>query len=68
MVGQSPTAALRRFFPKTQRNPRSQVHWPTILSSDLAGRPPPPTAIRLRTAERHLASRFRNKTFLLVFA
>jgi hypothetical protein len=31
-MGQSPAAALRRFFPKTQRNPRSQVHWPTILS------------------------------------
>lgn len=26
-------AALRRFFPKTRRNPRPKAHWPTILSS-----------------------------------
>ena len=28
-------ASLRRFFPKTERNPRSQVHWPTSLSRPL---------------------------------
>ena len=52
MTGQPPAAALRRVFPKMQRNPRSQERWPIIKTRSPASTSPGRGAPSRRAAPR----------------